>query len=572
MNSVSGLNTHPNTKTCTNTDNMRGTLAWDPDWWRGAVIYQIYPRSFADSNGDGIGDLQGITEKLPYVAELGVDAIWISPFCKSPMDDFGYDVSDYKAVDPIFGTVDDFRELVIAAHSLGLRIMTDLVISHTSEQHQWFKESRQDRTNDKADWYVWADPKPDGTMPNNWLSIFGGSAWQWDSRREQYYLHNFLRSQPDLNFHNADVQDAVLDAARFWLELGVDGFRLDTVNFYFHDQALRDNPPLADRSMLTTLKSCNPYGYQDHVYDKTRPENLRFLERLRGVLDEYPDTTMVGEVGTDQRITEVLRAYTSGSHRLHMAYSFELLSGQPTVEHIQSSVQTLDREIGSGWLSYAMSNHDVVRSGSRIGCGIDSHKAAPALIAVTSSLRGSPCIYQGEELGFTEVDVAFEDLQDPYGIEFWPEFKGRDGCRTPMAWDRSANGGFSNSKPWLPVAEEHIKNCVSQQEKDRGSPLQRVRRFLNWRKTQHALMKGTIKFVASGNDKVLSFLRTFIGSTGQEILLCVFNLSNEMAEFPLQGYQIEEVLNGHGFETVQVGEQLQLPAWQAAWLRLSQKP
>ncbi|MEO0980171.1 MAG: alpha-amylase family glycosyl hydrolase, partial [Pseudomonadota bacterium] len=246
----------------------------DRDWWRGAVIYQIYPRSFNDSNNDGIGDLNGVTERLDYIASLGVDAIWLSPFFTSPMDDFGYDVSDYEDVDPMFGSLADFDRMTRAAHERGLKVMIDLVISHTSDQHPWFKESRASRGNAKADWYVWADGKPDGTPPNNWLSLFGGPAWEWDSRRCQFYMHNFLTSQPDLNFHNRDVQDAVLDVARFWLDRGVDGFRLDTVNFYFHDAELRDNPPLSSDEAPSTVDPTNPYGFQNHIYDKTRPENL----------------------------------------------------------------------------------------------------------------------------------------------------------------------------------------------------------------------------------------------------------------------------------------------------------
>ena len=263
-------------------------IAQDQDWWRGAVIYQIYPRSFQDSNGDGIGDLRGIIQRLPHVASLGVDAIWISPFCTSPMKDFGYDVSDYCDIDPMFGTLADFDALINAAHSHGLRVLMDLVISHSSEEHPWFKESRSSRDNPRADWYVWADSKPDGTAPNNWLSIFGGPAWEWDTRREQYYMHNFLTAQPDLNFHNPDVQDALLDATRFWLNRGVDGFRLDTLNFYVHDKELRDNPVLTPelRTDICAPK-VNPYNYQEHLYDRNRPENLDFLRRFRALLDQY---------------------------------------------------------------------------------------------------------------------------------------------------------------------------------------------------------------------------------------------------------------------------------------------
>ena len=261
----------------------------DRDWWRGAVIYQIYPRSFQDTSGDGVGDLAGIAERMPYVESLGVNAIWISPFFTSPMKDFGYDVSDYCSVEPMFGTLHDFDNLIAEAHKHGIRVMIDLVISHSSDQHPWFVESRASRDNPKADWYVWSDPKPDGTVPNNWPSVFGGSAWAWNPTRRQYFLHNFLTSQPDLNFHNGEVQDAVLDVARFWLERGVDGFRLDTINFYFHDKKLRDNPALDEEERSDAIApSVNPYNYQNHIYSKNQPENLEFLKRFRALMDEYP--------------------------------------------------------------------------------------------------------------------------------------------------------------------------------------------------------------------------------------------------------------------------------------------
>ncbi|PIV74623.1 MAG: alpha-glucosidase, partial [Rhodobacteraceae bacterium CG17_big_fil_post_rev_8_21_14_2_50_65_11] len=298
----------------------------DQDWWRGAVIYQIYPRSFQDSNGDGIGDLSGIIHRLDHVARLGVDAVWISPFFRSPMLDFGYDVSDYRDVDPMFGSLGDFDALIARAHELELKVLIDLVLSHTSDQHAWFQESRQSRENARADWYVWADAKPDGTPPNNWLSIFGGSAWEWDGERMQYYLHNFLTQQPDLNLHNPDVQDGLLDVVRFWLERGVDGFRLDTINFYFHDKDLRDNPALPPEARNATIApEVNPYNWQDHIHDKNQPENLDFLKRFRAVLDEFPAVTAVGEVGDAQYGLEIQAQYTYGGDKVHMCYSFEFL-------------------------------------------------------------------------------------------------------------------------------------------------------------------------------------------------------------------------------------------------------
>ncbi|MEO1960970.1 MAG: alpha-amylase family glycosyl hydrolase, partial [Paracoccus sp. (in: a-proteobacteria)] len=283
------------------------------EWWRDAVIYQIYPRSFQDDDGDGIGDLKGIARRLGHVADLGADAIWLSPIFTSPMKDMGYDVSDYTGIDPLFGTIADFDALVARAHDLGLKVIIDQVLSHTSDKHPWFEQSRQDRGNPRADWYVWAEPNPDGTPPSNWPSVFGGPAWEWEPRRRQYYLHNFLIQQPDLNFHHRPVQDALLDTMRFWLERGVDGFRLDTVNYYFHDDRLRDNPPNPDHDGPET------YGYQRHIYSKNRPDNIAFLKRMRALTDEYDGRMMVGEVGDGgQTAIDIMAEYTAGNDRLHM--------------------------------------------------------------------------------------------------------------------------------------------------------------------------------------------------------------------------------------------------------------
>ncbi|WP_353645789.1 alpha-glucosidase family protein [Mesorhizobium sp. WSM2239] len=520
-------------------------LAVDRDWWRGAVIYQIYPRSYQDSNGDGIGDLKGIIRRLPYIASLGADAIWISPFFKSPMKDFGYDVSDYCDVDPMFGTLADFDELIAEAHRLGLRVMIDEVISHTAEEHPWFKESRSSRDNPKADWFVWADPKPDGTPPNNWLSIFGGSAWQWDTRRQQYYLHNFLAEQPDLNFHNSEVQDALLDVTRFWLERGVDGFRLDTINFYFHSQGLEDNPPLPPEKRNDSIApAVNPYNYQDHLYDKSRPENLAFLERFRALLDEYPAAAAVGEVGDAQRGLNIVAAYTSGD-RVQMCYSFDFLGPEKiSAPKVRTVLETFGKVASDGWSCWAFSNHDVMRHASRWGKGeADQTAYLKVISALLMSLRGSVCLYQGEELGLREADLAFEDLQDPYGIRFWPEFKGRDGCRTPMVWDGNAkNGGFSSAKPWLPVPREHLAQAVSAQQGDPNSLLEHYRRFLAFRRAHPAFAKGEIEFLAADGD-VVAFTRR----QGNEEIVCAFNLGSAPASLDLGGDRSIQALSGHGF-------------------------
>lgn len=537
--------------------------AMDRDWWRGATIYQIYPRSYQDSNGDGIGDLAGITKRMPYIASLGVDAIWISPFFRSPMKDFGYDVSDYCDVDPMFGTLADFDAVVDAAHRSGIRVMIDLVLSHTSDKHAWFAESCRDKTNPKSDWYVWADPKPDGTPPNNWLSIFGGSAWQWDGRREQYYLHNFLTSQPDLNFHNKKVQDALLDVATFWLKRGVDGFRLDTINFYFHDAELRSNPALqVEQRNASIAPSVNPYNHQEHLYDKNRPENLAFLRRLRAVMEPY-GAAAVGEVGDAQYGLEILGQYTSGDELMHMCYAFEFLAqDKPTAERIVNVLQKVDEVAGDGWPCWAFSNHDVQRHASRWNLEPFAQRMFATLIMC---LRGSVCIYQGEELGLDEAQVEFEDLQDPYGIEFWPEYQGRDGCRTPMVWTTdNRNGGFSEAKPWLPVAPEQLAKSVAAQEADPDAILHYYRKAIKFRHAYPALESGQHSGLKA-QDNVVSFFRHL----NDETILCAFNVSNSPVEFTLPAGEWLPIGEDLGSATASKNSRIELAPWQVC-LRLKQ--
>jgi len=533
------------------------------DWWRGAVIYQIYPRSYQDSNGDGIGDLAGIVQRLPYIATLGVDAIWISPFFTSPMKDFGYDVSDYCDVDPMFGTLADFDTLVEVAHNLGIRVMIDLVLSHTSDAHPWFIESRANRDNARADWYVWSEPKPDGTPPNNWLSIFGGSAWQWDTRREQYFLHNFLTSQPDLNFHNMEVQAALLDVARFWLGKGVDGFRLDTINFYTHDAELRDNPALPkDQRNADTAPAVNPYNHQEHIYSKNRPENLDFLRKLRAVMEPF-GAAAVGEVGDAQRGLEIMGEYTAGDDLMQMCYAFEFLSPeQPTAARIVDVMDRVDDVAADGWACWAFSNHDVRRHASRWSLTPAAQRMFATLLMC---LRGSVCLYQGEELGLPEADVAFEDLQDPYGIEFWPEFKGRDGCRTPMVWENSdQNGSFTQGRPWLPVASEHLAMSVAAQEDDPSALLHHYRRAVAFRQAHSALSMGDHdKVRATGN--VVHFTRSH---RGQEIF-CAFNISDTPSNLDVPSGVWTPIGDELGAAHVSADGRLHLGPWQPCLLARS---
>jgi alpha-glucosidase len=500
------------------------------EWWRGGVVYQIYPRSYQDSNGDGIGDLKGITSRLDYVANLGVDAIWLSPFFKSPMKDFGYDVSDYCDVDPMFGTMGDFKELLKRAHDLGLKVMIDQVLSHSAAEHPWFVESRSSRDNAKSDWYVWADAKDDGNPPNNWLSIFGGSAWQWDTRRKQYYLHNFLTSQPDLNFHCPAVQEALLGTVKFWLDLGVDGYRLDTANFYVHDAQLRNNPPRGEPTGEDpAVSSVNPYAWQWHKHDKSQPENLAFLKKLRDLLNQYPNTTMVGEIGDDDGLAR-LAEYTSGGDKLHMAYCFDLLGNPHDAPYLHGVMSRFNEVVGDGWPCWALSNHDVPRLATRWGGEKPNQALLRLAAALQMSLRGSPSLYQGDELGLPEVDISFEDLQDPYGKEMWPEFKGRDGCRTPMPWNSSKqHAGFSSAAgTWLPVAKTHLTLAVDKQESDEKSLLKYYTQLLMWRRDMPVLVKGSMKLLPK-DPQVLAFVREHLGVK----VLCVFNFSAEKAIFEL---------------------------------------
>ncbi|MFT5743334.1 MAG: alpha-glucosidase [Paracoccaceae bacterium] len=532
-------------------------LEKDSDWWRGAVIYQIYPRSYQDSDGDGVGDLAGIVQRLPYIASLGVDAIWISPFFTSPMKDFGYDVSDYCDVDPMFGSLADFDAVVVNAHRLGLKVMIDLVLSHTSDQHPWFMQSRKADGGDKSNWYVWVDPKEDGTPPNNWLSIFGGSAWQWSGEREQYYLHNFLASQPDLNFHEPQVQDALLDVARFWLHRGVDGFRLDTINFYVHDKQLRSNPPLPKEKRNSTIApSVNPYNHQEHLYSKNQPENLDFLRKFRAVMDPF-NAAAVGEVGDAQRGLEILGEYTKGDDLMQMCYAFEFLANdRPDAAAVAEVMTRFDAHAQDGWACWAYSNHDVKRHATRWDMPPAGLKLMTTLMMC---LRGSACIYQGEELGLHEADVAFEDLQDPYGIQFWPEFKGRDGCRTPMVWEKSnQHAGFSTAaRTWLPVSNQHVHQSVSEQEDDPHALVHHYRRAIAFRHAHPALSKGDHDGVKAKGD-IVYFTRMLEGQS----IFCAFNLSDTPSAFALPAGDWDVIGQDLGSADISADGKLHLGPWQ----------
>lgn len=492
-------------------------------WWKGAVIYQIYPRSFADFNGDGIGDLKGATAHLDHVANLGCDGVWISPFFTSPMKDFGYDVADYRGIDPIFGTMDDFDALVARARTLGLKVMIDQVYSHCSDQHPWFVESRSSRDNDKADWFVWVDAKPDGSPPSNWQSVFGGPSWTWDARREQYYHHSFLKEQPQLNLHTPAVQDALLDVARFWLDRGVDGFRLDALNFAMHDPALTDNPPVANPEKRT-----RPFDFQHHFHNQGHPDIARFIERVRVLTDSYDGRFTVAEVG-GERAAEEMKVYTAGDARLNSAYGFDYLyAEQLTPAIVRDTINAWPGEAGEGWPSWAFSNHDAARFASR-WWGADHRDAfVRTALMMLVALRGNVILYQGEELGLPQADVPFDKLQDPEAIANWPQTLGRDGARTPMPWTTEPDGGFGSNAPWLPLDPAHRLLNVARQDADPGSILNWTRALIALRRDSAALRHGSICLVDEDSDSVVAFER----EAGGERLLCVFNLSLAPAPNP----------------------------------------
>ncbi len=505
------------------------------EWWRGAVIYQVYPRSFADTNGDGVGDLPGVTAHLDHIASLGVDGVWLSPFFTSPMKDFGYDVADYCDVDPVFGTLADFDRLIARARELGLKIITDLVFAHTSDKHAWFAESRQSRSNPKSDWYVWAAAKPDGSPPSNWQSVFGGPAWTWDARRGQYYMHNFLPEQPQLNLHNPDVQDALLDAARFWLDRGVDGFRFDAINFSMHDPLLRDNPPLPPGGKRT-----RPFDFQDKVYNQSQPQIVDFLARIRALTDSYGGRFSVAEVGGDHAERE-MQAFTRGDDHLNSAYGFLYLYA-PGLDRrlVREGAELWHGREGQGWPSWTFSNHDAPRAISRWAEDRNLSAFAEMAMLLLMTLRGNVFIYQGEELALPQGEVPFDRLTDPEALANWPHTLGRDGARTPLPWSADQpHAGFSTAEPWLPVDPRHIGLAVDRQEADPQSMLQTTRRLVAFRKAHPALMLGAMTLI-DAEDDLLCFERVL----GAERLVCVFNLGHRPARWtPPAGLRILETVN-----------------------------
>jgi alpha-glucosidase len=434
--------------------------------------------------------------------------IWISPFFKSPMKDFGYDVADYCDIDPIFGDLADWDRLISECQKRRIKVMIDMVLSHTSDEHPWFVESRSSRSNPKANWYVWAENGNTPTSePNNWLSLFGGSAWQWDSQRDQWYLHNFLREQPDLNFHEPQVQDALLHACEFWLKRGVSGFRLDVCNFYFHNASLQDNPPRPLSAKDTEgVHAGNPYNQQIHLYDKDQPENLVFLQRLRHLVDKYPEQILMGEIVSDNSLL-VMQQYLGPGRPLHTAYNFSLFTQGFNGRTVAEVLSEIEQRLPEGLPTWALGNHDVARFVSRYESETEWQKSAKCFLTFLFCLRGNVIVYQGDELGLEQAPIRFEEMQDPFGIAFYPEFQGRDGCRTPLPWLAERTG----SPGWLPTPESHRRKAIGVQDKDPHSVLNFTRRLIRWRQDNPWLRTAPLE-VFSATDATL-VLRRRISAT-----------------------------------------------------------
>lgn len=489
-------------------------------WWKSGIFYQIYPRSFQDSNGDGVGDLRGVIQRLPYLRELGVDALWLSPVFPSPMEDFGYDISDYTGIDPLFGSLADFDAMVAAAHGLGLKVILDLVPNHTSDQHPWFIESRSSRDSAKRDWYIWRDPKDEGGPPTNWLSEFGGSAWEFDTHTGQYYYHAFLRSQPDLNWRNSDVRRAMHDVMRFWLLRGVDGFRVDVMWHLIKDELLRDNPPNP-----AYVEGQQPYQQLIPLYSTDRPEVHGVVAELRQLIDEFDDRVLIGEIYLP--FNKLVAYYGRGLAGAHLPFNFALISATWNAPTIAKLINDYEAALPVGaWPNWVLGNHDRARIASRVG---DDQVRVAAMLLLT--LRGTPTLYYGDEIGIPQVEIRPDQVRDPWEKNVPGVGVGRDGCRTPMQWDSTAYGGFSTVAPWLPLDRNFGSENVAIECQEAGSMLSLYRALIALRRARPELALGTYRPVSVTSD-VLLFEREHQGQRS----LIALNFGREPVEFDAAGW------------------------------------
>mgnify|MGYP005836786087 CR=1 FL=1 len=486
-------------------------------WWKKGVIYQIAVRSFADSDGDGNGDLRGIIDRLDYLndgteASLGVDALWLTPIFASPMMDFGYDVSDYLSVNPLFGDMETLEELLRQCHRRGMKVILDMVLNHTSDRHPWFLESRSSRDNPRRDWYIWRAGRARGKPPNRWRAVVEGSAWEWDEATGQYYYHAFLPFQPDLNWRNPEVREALFGAVKYWLDRGVDGFRLDLINFLYEDEMLRDNP---------RKPGLRPYDWQRHLYDRSRPESVELVRELRRLLDGYPDRMMMGEVFTDTR-EDAVALLGDGTDALHLSFYLHFAQRRWRAEAFRESVGWLEENIPErAWPCYYLNNHDLPRSFTRLGGRKDAYARAKVAAAMLLTLRGTPIIYYGEEIGMPQARIPRSRMDDPIGKKFWPLPVGRDGCRTPMQWSGGRHAGFSRCEPWLPLGPSHPERNVEREDADPSSLLNWYRRLIRLRRERLALRAGGYRAIEGAPGGVFAYLR----EAGGEAIAVLLNFS-----------------------------------------------
>jgi alpha-glucosidase len=486
-------------------------------WWQHGVIYQIYPRSYQDSNGDGVGDLRGIISRLDYLQWLGIDCIWLSPIYPSPMADFGYDISDYCGIHPLFGSMDDFDELLAEVHQRGMKLLLDLVPNHTSDQHPWFLESRSSRDNPKRDWYIWQDAGENGALPNNWLSVFGGYAWEWDEKTGQYYYHAFLKEQPDLNWRNPEVQQAMLDVMRFWLDKGIDGFRVDVMWHMIKDKQLRDNPPAPDSPFRADDLI---YDHYIPVYSTDQPEVHEIVTMMRELTDEYDDRVLIGEIYLP--IQKLVTYYGRDNKGAHLPFNFQLLTLPWEPAKIAMAIDEYEGALPvQGWPNWVLGNHDKPRISSRIG---RSQAKIAALMLLT--LRGTPTIYYGDEIGMRDVPIPINEIVDPQGLNMPDLNISRDPSRTPMQWTREINSGFSQHKPWLRLPYNSGRVNVENQKADPYSMLSFQRKLIALRKESAALNIGAYSPVYA-DQQLISYIREF----ADERFLIILNLSHRPCYF-----------------------------------------
>ncbi|NQT98193.1 MAG: alpha-glucosidase C-terminal domain-containing protein [Candidatus Marinimicrobia bacterium] len=522
-------------------------------WWKTGVIYQIYPRSFLDTTGNGVGDLQGIINKLDYLNDgtpdsLGVDAIWLSPIYPSHQVDFGYDVSDYCAIDPLFGNLDLFRELVTEVHNRGMYLILDLVLNHTSNQHPWFIEARSSRDNPRRDWYIWRDGKK-GRVPNNWGSYFGGSAWQWDQCTGQYYLAMFTPEQPDLNWRNPTVKQALYEVVRFWLDQGVDGFRLDVYNQYFKDDRFRSNPRIGN-----PLGLVHRFWGQKHIFDRDRPELFLVLAEMRQLVDSYPERMLLGETSDEGDFLKASEYYGRSNDGLHLAYNFDFLSSKWNPAHFRAAIRKWEENLPAwGWPTYVLSNHDVSRHFSRYNRGKDGIARAKIAAAMLLTLRGTPTLYYGEEIGQADIKLTRKQILDPLGKRYWPFYKGRDGCRAPLQWTDYDQAGFSSGEPWLPVHPDYRSNNIAAQDHDPDSLLNFYRRLIWLRHRTSVLRTGTLELIDRGHQHVLAYRRQI--EEMRILIILNFSAGNQVIDL-LKDNPLYILVGTHRSDTAVVNDRL----------------